>query len=55
MQKTGAYNFAQGEASCVVSCMPKEAVAGNGVNEVVLLKDMAKSVLSKDSKYGIAW
>lgn len=47
MQKSGAYNFAQDEASCVVFGMPKEAIAAGGVNEVVSLKDMAKSVLAK--------
>jgi two-component system chemotaxis response regulator CheB len=52
MHKAGAYNFAQDEASCVVFGMPKEAVAAGGVNEVVSLKDMARSVLSKISSMG---
>ncbi|MBS0424950.1 MAG: chemotaxis response regulator protein-glutamate methylesterase [Proteobacteria bacterium] len=52
MQKSGAYNFAQDEASCVVFGMPKEAIAAGGVNEVVSLKDMAKSVLAKISSMG---
>ncbi len=52
MQKSGAYNFAQDEASCVVFGMPKEAIAAGGVNEVVSLKDMARSVLSKISGMG---
>lgn len=52
MQKSGAYNFAQDEASCVVFGMPKEAIAAGGVNEVVSLKDMARSVLSKISSMG---
>lgn len=52
MHKSGAYNFAQDEASCVVFGMPKEAIAAGGVNEVVSLKDMARSVLSKISSMG---
>ena len=53
MHKAGAYNFAQDEASCVVFGMPKEAIAAGGVNEVVPLKDIARSVLSKLSSMGI--
>ncbi len=52
MHKAGAYNFAQDEASCVVFGMPKEAIAAGGVNEVVSLKDMARSVLSKIASMG---
>ncbi len=52
MHKAGAYNFAQDEASCVVFGMPKEAIAAGGVNEVVPLKDIARSVLSKLSSMG---
>lgn len=52
MHKVGAYNFAQDEASCVVFGMPKEAIAAGGVNEVVSLKDMARSVLAKISSMG---
>jgi two-component system chemotaxis response regulator CheB len=52
MHKAGAYNFAQDEASCVVFGMPKEAIAAGGVNEVVSLKDMARSVLAKISGMG---
>lgn len=53
MHKAGAYNFAQDEASCVVFGMPKEAIAAGGVDEVVPLKDIARSVLSKLSSMGI--
>jgi len=53
MHKAGAYNFAQDEASCVVFGMPKEAIAAGGVDEVVALKNMAKSVLSKLSSMGV--
>lgn len=52
MHKTGAYNLAQDEASCVVFGMPKEAIAVGGVDEVVPLKDMAARVLSKLSSFG---
>lgn len=52
MHKAGAYNFAQDEASCVVFGMPKEAIAAGGVDEVVPLRDMAKSVLSKIASMG---
>ncbi|QOJ21409.1 MAG: chemotaxis response regulator protein-glutamate methylesterase [Gammaproteobacteria bacterium] len=52
MHKVGAYNFAQDEASCIVFGMPKEAIAAGGVNEVVSLKDMARSVLAKISSMG---
>ncbi|GKS68311.1 two-component system, chemotaxis family, response regulator CheB [Nitrosomonas sp. PY1] len=52
MHNAGAYNFAQDEASCVVFGMPKEAIAAGGVDEVVPLKDIARSVLSKLSSMG---
>lgn len=52
MHKAGAYNFAQDEASCVVFGMPKEAIAAGGVNEVIPLRDMARSVLSKIAGMG---
>ena len=52
MHKAGAYNFAQDELSCVVFGMPKEAIAAGGVDEVVPLKDMARSVLTKLSSMG---
>ncbi len=53
MHKAGAYNFAQDEASCVVFGMPKEAIAAGGVNDIISLKDMAKSVLSRVSSMGL--
>lgn len=52
MHNAGAYNLAQDEASCVVFGMPKEAIAAGAVDEVVPLKDMAKSVLYKLSTMG---
>jgi two-component system chemotaxis response regulator CheB len=45
MHDAGAHTFAQGEASCVVFGMPKEAIAQGGVDEVVPLNDMAKRIL----------
>lgn len=53
MHKAGAYNFAQDEQSCVVFGMPKEAIAAGGVDEVVPLRDMTKSVLIKLSSMGM--
>ncbi|MBL8497599.1 chemotaxis response regulator protein-glutamate methylesterase [Nitrosomonas sp. JL21] len=53
MHKAGAYNFAQDELSCVVFGMPKEAIAAGGVDEVVPLKDIARSVLTKLSSMGM--
>lgn len=47
MKQAGAYNFAQDEASCVVFGMPKEAIAHGGVEEVLPLSDLPKSVLAQ--------
>ena len=52
MHKTGAYNLAQDEASCVVYGMPRETVAAGGVDEVIPLQDMAQKVLSKIIEMG---
>jgi len=46
MKKSGAYNFAQNEVSCVVYGMPKEAVAHGGVDEVAHLNDLPGMVLN---------
>lgn len=45
MKQTGAYNFAQDEASCVVFGMPREAIALGGVDEVVPIADMSGCVM----------
>ncbi len=45
MKRSGAYNFAQDEASCVVFGMPKEAIAAGGTDEVLPLRDIAPGVL----------
>jgi two-component system chemotaxis response regulator CheB len=46
MKRAGAVNIAQDEASCVVFGMPKEAIAQGGVDEVLLLADIAGRVLA---------
>ena len=45
MKKTGAYNFAQDEASCVVFGMPKEAITLGAAHEVAPLSRLAGLVL----------
>lgn len=45
LKKSGGYNFAQDEASCVVFGMPKEAIALGAVHEVVPLSQLAGKVL----------
>lgn len=52
MRNSGAYNFAQDEASCVVFGMPKEAIATGAVNEVVPLLDIPTRVLLYLEQYG---
>lgn len=47
MKQTGAYNFAQDEASCVVFGMPREAIAHGGVHEVLPLNDLPKAVFAQ--------
>jgi len=46
MHDAGAHTFAQDEASCIVFGMPKEAIAHGGVDDIVPLKDMARSILN---------
>ncbi len=47
MKQTGAYNFAQDEASCVVFGMPREAIAHGGVHEVLPLNELPKAVFEQ--------
>jgi two-component system chemotaxis response regulator CheB len=47
MKDAGAFNIAQDEASCIVFGMPKEAIAKGGVDEVVPLKEIHRTVLNK--------
>jgi two-component system, chemotaxis family, protein-glutamate methylesterase/glutaminase len=41
MSRSGAYNIAQDEASCVVFGMPRQAIAAGAVNEIAALPDIA--------------
>jgi two-component system chemotaxis response regulator CheB len=52
MKQAGATNFAQDEASCVVFGMPKEAIAVGGVDDVVSLPEMARTVLAAVASRG---
>ena len=45
MKKAGAYTVAQDEASCVVFGMPKEAIRMGGVDSVVSLSDIPRSII----------
>lgn len=47
MRQAGAYTLAQDEASCVVFGMPREAIAGGGVEEVAPLHDMTRRILAR--------
>ena len=47
MHRAGAYTLAQNEASCVVFGMPREAIAGGGVSEVVELDRMSQRMLAQ--------
>lgn len=44
MRQAGAHTVAQDEASCVVYGMPKEAVRRGAVEQVIALKDAAKTI-----------
>jgi len=46
MKKSGAYNLAQDEASCVVFGMPKEAIKAGGVDKILPLSDIPSAILS---------
>jgi two-component system chemotaxis response regulator CheB len=52
LRQTGAYTFAQDEASCVVFGMPKEAIACGGVDEILPLKDIAGRVVHRLKSMG---
>jgi two-component system chemotaxis response regulator CheB len=47
MKEAGAYTVAQDEKTCVVFGMPKEAIKRGGVEKVVPLSEVAKTLLSK--------
>ena len=46
MKKTGAYNLAQDEASCVVFGMPKEAIKMGGVDKILPLDQIPAAILA---------
>jgi len=46
MKKSGSFNIAQDEASCVVFGMPKEAIKLGGVDKVVSLDDIPQAILN---------
>ena len=46
MKKAGAYTVAQDEASCVVFGMPKEAIRLGGVEKVVSLSDIPRTLMN---------
>jgi two-component system chemotaxis response regulator CheB len=46
MKEAGAWNVAQDEKSCVVFGMPKEAIAGGGVDEVLPLHEIPRRVMA---------
>lgn len=52
IRNNGGYTFAQDEASCVVYGMPKEAVLGGGVDQVVGLDKMGVALLDKIKTMG---
>jgi len=52
MQKAGAYNLAQDEASCVVFGMPKEAIAIGATHDVAPLQELPGRVLEFFSAHG---
>lgn len=49
MHQAGAWTLAQSEASCVVFGMPREAISGGGVSEVVDLSNISQQMLAKIS------
>jgi len=52
MKRSGAYTFAQDEASCVVFGMPREAIALGGADEVVALAEMTRRVMARLASMG---
>jgi two-component system chemotaxis response regulator CheB len=52
MKRSGAFNIAQDEASCVVFGMPKEAIASGGVDEVLPLARIAGRLQEKLAEIG---
>ncbi|MGC8492293.1 MAG: protein-glutamate methylesterase/protein-glutamine glutaminase [Syntrophobacteraceae bacterium] len=46
MKKAGAFTVAQDEASCVVFGMPKEAIRSGGVDKVVSLQEIPRTLMN---------
>jgi two-component system chemotaxis response regulator CheB len=54
LRDAGAWNLAQDEASCVVFGMPKEAIAGGGVHEVLPLARIAPRLIERLRSAGVS-
>jgi len=50
LHERGARTIAQNEESCVVFGMPKEAIAMGGVDDIIPLNQVARSILQFDSR-----
>ncbi len=50
LHERGARTIAQNEETCVVFGMPKEAIAMGGVDEIIALNQVARSILQFDSR-----
>jgi len=54
MRMAGAFNIAQDEESCIVFGMPMEAIKAGGVDEVVPLSSIARTVMREASGPGLS-
>jgi two-component system chemotaxis response regulator CheB len=52
MKRSGAYTFAQDEASCVVFGMPREAIALGGADDIAPLADMSRRIMARLASMG---
>ncbi len=52
MKRSGAYTFAQDEASCVVFGMPREAIALGGADDIAPLADMSRRIKARLASMG---
>jgi two-component system chemotaxis response regulator CheB len=50
MKQAGAFTVAQDGASCVVFCMPKEAIKVGAVDKVLPLDDIASAIITHVSR-----
>lgn len=51
MHDMGAYNIAQDESTCIVFGMPAEAIKNGGVDAVVPLQNIARTILSRTFRF----